>query len=114
MEQGTWKIETFGKQKGIRLKDFKRKSECKRKGAAFGVGITDNDFISDFSAKKNGAIIIPTANMPADGLILLYLEGDFFVLKIDELADYIVKFSAWSISAAVAGKIRKKKMFYTE
>ena len=44
--------------------------------------------------------------------ILLCIERDFFVLRLQEITEYIVKFCAWSITTQVAEKIRRKHTLY--
>jgi hypothetical protein len=114
METGTWQVQQFNRVRGIQLKQFKYKKECRKQGAAWGMSVAHGDFISEFTKKKDGAIIIKKEMLSIDDSVLLCIEGDYFVMKIQEITDYLIRFMSWSITAAVAGKIRKKKMFYTE
>jgi hypothetical protein len=114
METGTWQVQQFNRVRGIQLKAFKYKKECRRQGAAYAMGVNHGDFISEFTKKKDGAIIIKKEMLSLDNPVLLFIEGDYFVMKLQEITEYIVRFMAWNITAAVAGKIRKKHSFFTE
>lgn len=114
METGTWQVKQYGKKRGIQLKEFKRLRELKGAGAAWASRVSDSAYISDITRKKNGEVIIDSKMLSLTEDILLCIERDFFVLKLQEITEYIVKFCAWSITAKIAGKIRRKHAFYTE
>lgn len=114
MEQGSWQVKQYGKTRGIQLKQFKRMRELKGGGAAWASRISDSAYISDITRKKDGAVIIDSKMLSLTEDILLCIERDFFVLKLQEITEYIVKFCAWSITAQVAGKIRRKHAFYID
>ena len=114
METGTWQLSSIGKIRALQLKQFKRLRELKRNGAAWASRISDGSYISEYTRKKDGVVIVKREMLSIDEPILLCIEGDFFVMRITEIADYIIRFMAWSITKETALKIRRKMAFYTE
>ena len=114
MEAGTWQVKQYGKTRGIQLKEFKRLRELKGGGAAWASRISDSTYISDITRKKNGEVIIKSEMLSLTEDILLCIERDFFVLRLQEITEFVVKFCAWSITAQIAGKIRRKHAFYID
>jgi hypothetical protein len=116
METGTWKIEHFtmkrNKVAAIRLKEFEHLRQLKGNGAAWAYSVTADDMISEITKRNKGEVIIKKENIGLNDFVVICVEGDYFAVQFSEIADYIVRFTAWTITAITAKKLMDRKEFY--